>query len=97
MSNDKADATYHGADKETRYINGKGQEVKKPSQTERAYGAAPTEPIRTQSDRNPNKGGELGPVGKVVLSVVALAVVIPFIGILWAWAIGVIQGMGGLW
>jgi hypothetical protein len=67
---------------------------KKPSQKERAYG---TEPIQTQSDRNPNKGGELGPVGKVVLSVVALAIVIPFIGILWAWAIGVIQGMGGLW
>ncbi|QGH74020.1 hypothetical protein SEA_AESIR_67 [Microbacterium phage Aesir] len=41
------------------------------------------------------KSGELGPVGKWVLGIVALAIVTPFVGILWAWALNVVRDMGG--
>lgn len=40
---------------------------------------------------------ELGRVGKIIVSAVALAILTPFIAILWAWARGVVQVMGGLW
>ena len=43
------------------------------------------------------KEAELGPVGRVVLGVVGLAILVPFLGILWAWAAGVVQHLGGLW
>lgn len=49
----------------------------------------------TPSEPGGEKGGELGPVGKVVVSVVALAILTPFIGILWAWALNVVRDMGG--
>ena len=40
---------------------------------------------------------ELGPVGRWVTGIVALAIVTPFVAILWAWAAGVIRSLGGLW
>lgn len=43
------------------------------------------------------KRHELGPVGRIVSSVVLLAIVTPLVGILWAWAAGVVRGLGGLW
>lgn len=49
----------------------------------------------TPSEADGEKGSELGPVGKVVVSVVALAILTPFIGILWAWALNVVRDIGG--
>lgn len=40
---------------------------------------------------------QLGKVGQAVTSVVALAILTPLIGIVWAWAAGVVRGLGGLW
>lgn len=40
---------------------------------------------------------ELGPVGKWAVGIVSLAIVVPFVGILWAWAAGVVRSLGGLW
>ena len=50
-----------------------------------------------ENGRGVKKTDELGPVGKAVLSVVGLAILTPFVGILWAWAMGVVRGMGGAW
>ena len=38
---------------------------------------------------------ELGKVGQIIATVVALAILVPFIGILWAWAADVIKSFGG--
>ncbi len=43
------------------------------------------------------KKAELGPVGKVDTGVVSLAILTPLIAILWAWALGVVRDLGGLW
>lgn len=40
------------------------------------------------------KKGELGPVGRWVTGIVALAIVTPFVAILWAWAAGVVRSLG---
>lgn len=40
------------------------------------------------------KKGEMGPVGRWFTGIVCLAIVTPFIGILWAWAAEVVRSFG---
>ncbi|USH45265.1 membrane protein [Microbacterium phage Potty] len=52
----------------------------------------------SQADATPEaeapKKQELGPVGKWVVGIVALAIVTPFVAILWAWAAEVVRSFG---
>lgn len=54
--------------------------------------------VRNEEDGRPvKKRQEFGPLGKVVAGAITVAILVPFISILWAWAVGVVRGMGGLW
>lgn len=50
-----------------------------------------------QAGQEPAKRQELGQVGKIIVSAVALAILAPFVAILWAWAGTVVRAMGSGW
>jgi len=50
-----------------------------------------------QAGQGVKKKQEFGPVGKVVAGAITVAILVPFIGILWSWAAGVVRDIGGLW
>lgn len=52
----------------------------------------------SQADATPEpeapKTAPMSPVARWVTGIVALAIVTPFVAILWAWAMGAVRGMG---
>ena len=94
-ANEKHDATYHGS-------AGQGAEYTQEDLTgknglEREIAAdnyfKPSQASATAEAGAP-KAAPVGPVARWVMGVVALAIVTPFIGILWAWAADVVRSFG---
>jgi hypothetical protein len=57
-----------------------------------------TTPEPQEDGQEAKKPGELSRAGKVTVSVVALAILAPFVAILWAWAAHVVEFLsGGAW
>jgi len=50
--------------------------------------------LKPQDGRVNNNKQPLGKVGQIIVSTVALAILLPFIGILWAWASRVMSLLG---
>lgn len=83
-ANEKHDAAYHG-----------GPTPSQQSKADEARERLGIGPVGSRTDATPEpeapKPAPLGPVGRWALGIVALAIVTPFVAILWAWAVGVVN------
>lgn len=65
------------------------------SERDRAFGADPKpSAARPAAEAGAPKAAPMSPVARWVTGIVALAIVTPFVAILWAWAVGVVRSLG---
>ena len=68
------------------------------SERDRAFGADPKPSAASATpERKREQAAPMSPVARWVTGIVALAIITPFVAIIWAMAAGVIRSLGGLW